>query len=340
MSEIAISNVNSDFSQKELPGPWPLYALFLIGFGLNSFFAWSMVCWALWAREKKAAFSLGLAANAGIFFTVWLVSVYSETVWWKLLLTFTIADQLWVVAACAYQYKMIGPAPKRFLAGGLPSKIAPLVTGAVMGLCIAVLFSIPGAIESRREMLMLWDSLNRETVLWDLFRNAVVGTGVGLAVGFWWAGNPKGFKIRDVVTYLAAFFFSTVFLAVMMYFLYFLEAGGTPSNLFGASDWGLFPTWIDGLPKQTIRLGFLSGSAGILILPLLFGSPERFRAFALRLLILPLAFACSFPFLLVDNDWWRFLQSEIIYNMSAPEDDKRDDAHEQLSILHNQKCHY
>ncbi|MBI9075413.1 MAG: tetratricopeptide repeat protein [Desulfatibacillum sp.] len=318
---------------KQLPGPWPWYAILFTGVGLSGFFVWFMVCWALWARDKKGLCLAGLAANFAVFGAMRLASVHVSCECWILSLGTMFLDLAWTMGAWYFQYSNLGPAPARYRSTKPGQWVAPVLVGGLLGFCIAALISIPQAMESRIEMLSLWDSLNREIVLWDFFKDTFSGIAAGIFVGAWWAGNPKGFRVRDVVCYLAGTMIAGIGLLLLFKLQAFLIAGGGEAlnldNRFNA----VAPSWGDGVGDFVLTLGNYSESLGLIVLPLLFGAPTRFRDFARRTLLIPLAFFCSFPFWMTSNSHWMDYQGKVVYRLSSPDDSERHQAQKELEVL-------
>ncbi|SHJ12894.1 hypothetical protein SAMN02745216_01094 [Desulfatibacillum alkenivorans DSM 16219] len=320
-------------AERTLPGPWPWYVILLLGFGLGGFFVWLMVCWALWARNEKKRSLIALAANLLVFAGVRYASLNLLCSWWVISLGAVFLDLAWTVAAWRYQYVFIGPAPPRYKNLPPVKWLAPVLIGGLLGFCIAALISIPQAIENRIAMLSLWDSLNREIVLWDFFKGAFAGIAGGVFVGAWWAGNPKGFKVRDIVCYLGGTLIAWIGLLLLFKLQgYYLTGGGEALDMDSVYN-SVIPPW-GGKDKQfVLTMGSYIEFMGFILIPLLFGAPGRIRDFGLRALVVPLVFICSFPYWMTSNSQWMDYQGRIMYLAASPDQAERDYAFDKLKTL-------
>ena len=320
-------------AERSLPGPWPGYAVVLLGLGLGGFFVWFMVCWALWARNEKKLCLIGLSANLLVFAGVRYMSFNLLCPWWIASLGVVALDLAWTLCAWRFQYVLLGPAPPRYRNLPPGKWVAPVIIGGILGFCLAALISIPQAVENRIAMLSLWDSLNREIVLWDFFKDAFSGIAAGVCVGVWWAGNPKGFKVRDIVCYLGGIMVSWMGLLLLFKLQGYLMTGGGEALNMDAVYNSVIPPWGGKDKHFVLTMGTYVEALGLLLLPLLFGAPERFRDFGLRALVVPLVFICSYPYWMTSNSHWMDYQGRMMYLTSSPEQTERSQAFDKLQVL-------
>lgn len=320
---------------KALPGPWPWYVLLIIGFALTGFFPWLMVSYALYQREKKRTAILSFFVNLVLFFAFSWVLLKSSVVWWWIGSFTYLFNVIWTLAAWLFQRKTLGPAAKRYILNEWKAWITPVLIGIILGACMATIFSTFPAAQNRMEMMRTRDTLERETILWDFFMYIPLGIMIGGLLGFWWAREHKQFRVSHVITFLSAFTLTFTFWILLGFFLLFLIHKGVligESNYVLSSAWNLIPPRIAGFRKTLLQIQTFNFSA-LLVVPLLFGAVSRIRDFGKRVLLIPLTFICIFPMIFIEDTWWNSIQDQIIYEMSSPDSQTREAAHEWAEIL-------
>ncbi len=319
---------------RSLPGPWPWYVLLLTGFALTGLFPWLMVSLAFYNRGEKRIAALTFVPNVIIFMLLGWGCLHIRLPWWWLAPITYFVNLLWAVAAWLFQKKLLGPAKKRYAIKDYKSWITPILIGMFIGISIGTLFSVSPALENRMAMRQTFDSLDRETVLWNFFQYSVFGGFSGLLLGIWWAGEGKRFSARHVIIFVCALALTISVWLMGWYFLQFLIQGGNVIDTadFKNSKWALIPPWVSGLRNHLLQFQSYDISA-LLIVPLLFGTVSRIRDFWKRSLVIILAFFCLLPISFTTVDWWRDNQGKILYELSAPDHRRRDSAHEWASIM-------
>jgi len=333
-SEIIVNNIKDN--SKSLLGPWPWYALIITGFALTGLFPWLMVSWAFYQRNKRFSAILSFVINLAIFISFSLFLLKARIAWWWLISFSYVFILLWSLAAWLFQRKYLGPAKRRYVVKDWKSWITPLLVGALIGLCIATLFSIPSAFENRVEMQQTLETLNRETILWDFFKYLPFGLLAGSILGFWWAGEGNRFRVSHIITFLSALAITLVFLILFFYLLDFFVHKGKLSGMdeFALPGWSLYPPWVSGFRRCLLNIKDFDISI-LLVVPLLFGATSRFRDFGKRLLLLPLIFLCIFPMSFVEEQWWKSIQDQIVFEMSSPDKHTMASAHEWAEVMIN-----
>jgi len=331
-SEITANNTK-DFS-KSLLGPWQWYVLIVTGFALTGLFPWLMVSRAFYQRNKRLTAIVSSVINLAIFIFFSLFLLKARIAWWWLISFTYLFNFLWAFAAWLFQRRFLGPAQRRYTIKEWKSWITPLLIGALIGLCIATLFSISYAFENRVKIQETLETLNRETILWDFFKYSPFGLLAGLVLGFWWAGEGKRFQVSHVITFLSALAITFILLILFFYLTDFLIHKG---KLFGMHEfalpgWSLYPPWVKGFRKSLLNIQAFDISL-LLVVPLLFGAASRFRDFGKRLLILPLILLCVFPLCFVDDGWWKDIQDQIVYEMSSSDRHTSASAHNWAEIM-------
>ncbi|UCF94842.1 MAG: hypothetical protein JSW39_12045, partial [Desulfobacterales bacterium] len=250
------------------PGPWPWYALLMAGLTLSGFFPWLMVAWAFYRRGRKGAAVLALLVNLALSVWVGWGLGTAKLAWWWLTGCAHLFNLTWAFAAWLVQRKICGPAAPRYDWRRCQSWITPLGAGLVIGVCVAAAFSIVPAFENRIALQQTIDSLDRETVLWDFFKNSFWGAGAGLLLGFWWAGASRRFRTPHVINFLAALLLTLPAWYLMGYLLDFLMHKGdlTGRGAFDFSAWSVVPPWTSGFRQFLLQLELL-GILSLVVVP-------------------------------------------------------------------------
>jgi hypothetical protein len=293
-----------------------------------------MVGLAFYHRDEKRIAALISVIHLIFFILLGWACLHIRLPWWWLSPITYFTNLLWAIAAWLFQNKRLGQAKERYAIRDYKSWIVPILIGIFIGVSIGTLFSVSPALENRMAMRQSIDSLDRESVLWTFFQYSFYGGFWGLLLGIWWAGEGKQFSARHIIIFLCALALTIVVWLLGWYFLQFLIRGGNviDSADFRYSKWALIPPWMSGLRRQLLRFQSHDISA-LLIVPLLFGSVSRIRDFWKRSLVIILAVFCLLPLSFTTLDWWRDNQSNIIYEMSAPDQDQRSSAHKWASIM-------
>jgi len=84
MEQKHIQSDPKDTVVQKNPGPWPWYALLLIGFALTGFFPWLIVSWAVYQRGRRRAAILASVINLAPFIFLGWVLLKIELAWWWL----------------------------------------------------------------------------------------------------------------------------------------------------------------------------------------------------------------------------------------------------------------
>jgi tetratricopeptide (TPR) repeat protein len=319
---------------KALFGPWPWYILLVTGFALTGFFPWLMVSYAFYQREKKRTAILSFFVNLILFFAFSWVLLKSSVVWWWIVSFSYLFSVAWALTAWIFQRKTLGSAARRYVLSECKTWITPVLIGVIMGMCMATAFAIIPADQNRAKMMGTRDSLERETILWDFFMYIPAGVVIGGFLGFWWAGEREQFRASHVITFLSALTLTFLLLVFFILFLFFLIHRGTLEYmLIFSPEWSVLSPWIKGFPKILHQIQGFDVIPTLFVISLLFGAVSRIRDFGKRALLIPLMFSCLLPKVFVEDWWWNGIQDQIIYEMSSPDSQTREAAHEWAEIL-------
>ncbi len=321
-------------SNEENSGPWAWYVLVFTGIALTGFFPWLMVSRAYFQRKNKKAGLLSLLVNGVIFILISALLLKGEFVWWWFYVFVYPFDIAWAVAAWFFQRRSFGPAEKRYVLEEWRDWIPSLFIGALIGICAVTAFSILPSFEARTEMVQTFDSLDRETILFDFIRHSLWGLPIGLLLGLWWAGERKRFHVSHLVTFFSALLSFFIFIILFELLFVFLLHGGS-SHLWmqdSQANLTLIPPWISGFRNSILSVAEYDATA-LFAVPLLFGAVYRIRDFWNKVFLIPLAYLCIFPASFLDVQRWKALQMQIVFNISSPDEDQRASAHKWADIL-------
>ncbi len=327
------SQITQDNGIQHHAGPWPWYVLLISGIALTGLFPWFMVCLAVFQRGSKKAVVLPAAANLAIYFLFGWILLTIKVPWWHIPPFVYLFNIIWAYAAFLFQSKMIGPASRRYIFSEWKSWFQPILTGFIIGFCLVAMYSISTVLETRAEMKSSIDILDRVSVLWDLIWYSFLGIPAGLLLGFWWAGERDQFSSSHVITFLAAFFVTSIFWGMQEVLIYFIIYKGALMEAINAVDirYALVPPWTSGYPMYLDTV--TSFVPAILIVPFLFGAAPRIRDFFKCLLLIPLAFLCAYPLYFMDNDWWESIEGQVKYELSSPDTGTRESAYQWMETI-------
>ncbi len=318
---------------QEPPGPWPGYALLLVGLAVSGLFPWLMVSWALYRRGLRRPAVAAVAANLALSVLVGWASMRATLPWWWVSSLALAVNLLWAASAWLVQRRYLGPAERRYDLREWRSWIGRLGVGAILGASAGIMFSIPKAMAGRVPMQGSLDALDRQSVLWDCFSYLPVGVVAGLAVGLWWAGAGRRFRASHVLTFVCALAVTfTGFSLLGLLLLFLLHRGASPMEMMAATQAALIPPWTAGFRGLLWRHGDLTVLSYITV-ALLFGAPARIRDFALRTLLVPLAFLCSSPGWFASTGMWTALQPQLLYDAHSGNANTRERAQLLLHTL-------
>jgi hypothetical protein len=317
-----------------VPGPWPWYVLFLIGYTVSGFLPWLMIAWGLYQRGRKGTAGTVLAVNFMVLICTgwWMMTL--KLVWsWVSIWAYGF-NSVWIVTAIIYQKSIFGGCPRRYHVHDWKVWVKPIVIGAIIGFCIGTIFSIIPAFESRVHMKETLDSLDRQTVLWSFFSYSFIGLIGGLVLGLWWAGEGKRFRISHVITYLSAFVLTICFSYLLWWLLQFVLHKGSGEGVFqmNRSNWAVIPPWTSGVKKFLIDIEKYN-MMPLIVIPLLLGAPSRMRDFAKRSLLIPLTFIISLPMVFTSHLWWEMIQDQVIYEINSDDPVTQSSAFDLAEIL-------
>lgn len=321
-------------TEPSTPGPWPWYVLLATGMGVGGLFPWLMVSFSMLRRGGNRAAILTLGVNIVVYFFIAWFMLRARWTWWSVLAAGLCFNLLWTTAACIYQKRSIGSPPPRYPFSEWKSWLFPLFTGMAIGLCTALLLSIPEIMNPQMRTPRIWEALQDETVLWKVLRFSLLGLVFGAIPGLWWAGEHRNFRPSHIITFFSALVVTFVVAGILGVALLamVLEGDPTGTKVFESPAWALIPPWVSGFPKYVKQFSAYDVT-GFVVVPLLFGAVSRIRDFWRRALLVPLVFVCGIPIVLASVEVWSPLQQRIIYDMSSPDDDTRDDSHVWASIL-------
>jgi tetratricopeptide (TPR) repeat protein len=315
------------------PGPWPAYALLPLGLAVSGLLPWLMVSWALYRRGLRRPAVAALAANLALSVPLGWASMVAPLPWWWMSSLALAVNLVWAAGAWLVQRRYLGPSVRRYHLREWRSWIGRLGVGATLGACAGIMLSIPKALAGRVPMQGSLDALDRQSVLWDCFSYLPVGLLAGLAVGLWWAGTGRRFRASHVLTLVCALAVTSIgfgLLSVLLLFL--LHRGASPMEMLTATQASLVPPWTGGFRGLLFRHGDLDLLTYVAV-ALLFGAPSRIRDFALRTLLVPLAFVCSSPGWFASTGMWTVLQPQLLYDADSGNAHTRERAQLRLQTL-------
>ena len=316
-----------------LPGPWPAYALLLVGLAISGLFSWLLVCWALYRRGLRRPAVAGWVSNLALAVLLGWASMVAPLPWWWMSSLALAVNLAWAAAAWWVQRRYLGPSERRYHLREWRSWIGRLGVGAILGASAGIMLSFPKAMAQRIPMQGSLDALDRQSVLWDCFSYLPVGLVAGLAVGLWWAGAGRRFRASHVLTFACALAVtSTVFSLLGVLLLFLLHRGASPMEMMATTQAALIPAWTGGLRGLLWRHGDMNVLSYIVV-ALLFGAPSRIRDFALRTLLVPLAFVSSSPGWFASTGMWNVLQPQLLYDAHSGNAGTRERAQALLHTL-------
>ncbi len=337
MSNLAAPQTNlysGDSEASPIPGPWPWYVFVFIGYAIGAFFPWAMIVWGLFRRNRNATAAWVLGVNLIILIlSGWLMATLNMA-WWSLSALAHGFNLAWIVAAIVYQNMALGKAARRYHLREWKSWVRPIAIGLIIGFCISTIYSIMPAFEDRIFMQETYDSLDRQTVLWDFFGYSYIGLMGGLILGLWWAGEYKRFNVSHIVTFLCAFVLTLVSVSLIwsLMVLILYKGGVEEWLLLDGSNWAAIPPWVSGFRKFLLEFEAYN-ILPLLVIPLIFGAPARIRDFGKRALLLPAIFIISMPMLFTSDTWWETIQDQIVYEMHSDDPDRQAAAYVRVDRL-------
>ena len=318
-------------SSPGISGPWPWYVLIIIGMAFGGYFPWMMISWALYQKnEKKVALTVFFANLVLLGLLGWMFWSVCWP-WWYLTSFEYIFYLLWSASAVYFQSKVLGPAPPRYDVSEWRSWIPFLLIGLIIGVCIGIICSVGSAFEKKQAMMETMETLDRQSILWDLFQNASLGGFLGLLLGMGWAGQKKKVSAGQIVACLFGLILVMPIWAVLYFlFLFIIHNGTMPTGYL--DSWYLIPPWVSGFQGGLLKLGYLEFLTYI-VLMLFFADVKSMSHFWKRSLIIPLLFILFFPLSFSSEEWWQTYQEFIYYEMTSPDPDTRAYAHERAQTL-------
>lgn len=326
--------MDNDSTPENLPGPWPWYVLLLVGHAVSGFFSWLMLAWALYQRDKKHTALIIFALNLMIFGVSGWLLLSLKMSWWRLMVLVYVFNLMWSLSAVIFQKNAFSYIEERYRLNEWKSWLKTILIGALIGGCLATIFSVVPAFQNRVEMRQTLDCLDRQTVLWGFFRYSPIGVLGGFFLGLWWAGEKRRFHSSHLITFLSAFFLMLVTWGLLSSLLLFLvqKGAGNESQAFSSAKWAMIPPWVGGFHKFLLQLKTYDISP-LIVVPLLLGAVSRIRDFAKRALLIPLTFIIALPLGFSTVEWWQNRQNQIIYEMDAADARTKASAHRWADIL-------
>jgi hypothetical protein len=310
--------------------PW--YAHLVVGILVSGFFSWFIVAWVLFKRGKNTAASAILTLNVLFGAAVWYFGGFVNTEWWLTSLIDLAVNLIWAGGAAGIQFRILGPAPRRFESSRFKAMVPPLATSVVLGFCAGVTLCIPSLIKNASAMSQSADILDRTSIIIDIIRHGLTGIPFGIFAGIWWSASVSRFKPSTVVATAFGSIISMCAIFVFLQLFNFIAHGGYFSTNYTAAGSLVLP-WTGGIPRALTQVETYSGYLGFICLGLFFGTPQRMRDFWGRLLV-PLALImCFFPSMRLDKFTDEFLQDQLYYNLSSPHIIQRRASHQQLEVF-------
>jgi hypothetical protein len=313
---------------------YPWYVHLLGGYALTGAFCWLLVAGCFWHRRQRLTAAALIGVNAILLATLFWAALRLKVPWWQLQSATLGLNLAWSLSAWLVQYRLFGPAPRRYYLAEWRRWRVPLATGALLGAGLAVSFAVMPAVGERITALYKQGAIVHRSVLWQFFKTMPIGLAAGLLVGAWWAGCRR-FTASRVVSFLAGI---TVVLAAevaVVVLLSLMVHGSYLKNLsmLSGDAWALVPG-----PQHGWRR-ILSATAGIDFISLIplgmcFGAPQRLRNFLKRCaVIVPLFVLLGLPLSFLSSGSWTLIQGRLIRATTSPRQHSRDAAFDWLRVL-------
>jgi hypothetical protein len=313
---------------------YPWYVHLIGGYALTGAFCWFLVAGCFWHRRRHLAVAALISVNAMLLAIMVWAALRLEMSWWQLESVSLGLNLAWSLSAWLVQYRLFGPAPRRYHLAEWRHWRIPLITGALLGAGLAVSITVMPAVGERISAMYREGAALHHSVLWQFFKTLPLGLAFGLLVGTWWAGCRR-FTANQVVSFLAGV--AVVLAAETVFFGIFslIIHGSDMANLrmLSGDAWALDPGPRHGWRQILTKISEFDYIA-LIPLGICFGAPTRGRDFLKRCaIIVPLLLLLGLPLSLYSEASWTLIQGRLIHETTSPRPHPRDVAFDWLRVL-------
>lgn len=329
-SHVSPSSPGSDKSAGPSLLAWYVYAV--CGVLLPWAFSWLLSGWVLAHHGRKRVGYVGALAAVVLYVASNAILVRSGMVWDQALLVYQGGNVFASLGAWATQRALLGASPRRYALSQWRSWITPVLFGLAVGAGLPVLMELPTLAMGDYSG---GDALNREIVLWSVFRNCPTGLLFGALIGAWWAGEGSRFSMSHIAVILAA---PLLILCVwtIMSVPVLLSTTQDIDLLRRAAlspDDALVPPWVTGWKYELLhwrRYSLLTFA----FMALFVGAPTRIRDFLQRVLVLtPVVFLLHLSMAPLTPVWWEMRQDKLRESLASADAGERAEGYAKVRLM-------
>jgi tetratricopeptide (TPR) repeat protein len=313
---------------------YPWYVYLIGGYSLTGLFSWYLLARQFWIHRRRQAAACVLGINIAIFAVIYWSAFKANVAWWRLETSFLVFNLAWSFSAWCTQYKLYGPCQRRLNVHQWKKWLTPLAIAIAIGASISVAINLMPAISQRFSATYAEGMAPRSLVLWKFFTGLPVGLSMGALLGLWWAGER-----RFSTSHITSFLFGLCLVAaaqIPVYALWLFLVHGADKvslNMLAQETWKLVPYGTGGWRQFLIMLDKFD-YIGFVVVGLLFGAPDRIRAFLKRAaVVIPIIVVFTLPLMLFAQEGWKLIQGQIVYQLASPVQKHRDSAFSWLEVM-------